>query len=275
MEQRLKHEIDEIDIKIIKELARDGRMPVSHLAEKASITQHAARDRLNRIIKEGIIKIVVVPAPPFSKQSIHVSVGLNVTPGRSILTAAEKVAAYPNFRSVVLATGPYDIISWAFFSSIEELSYFLRYEIGKIPEITSNETLIHLETIKSVLSYPISADNSLKYEPAIRKKEDKKRYIPDELDMSIVKELQKDARITIIKLAKKLGVNRVNASKRLQQLLSEGIIEVIAVTEPGSFGYEMTSMIGIKVRTGKVDEVAYKLASFNVSAFRSHNLGTL
>jgi len=273
MGQRPTHELDEIDLTIIKELARDGRMPVSRFAKKAGINQHAASDRLQRIINEGIIKIVVLPALPILKQNLLVSIGFIVTPGHSIHAVAEKLTSFPNFRLVALVTGPYDIVSWALFRNLEELSVFFRHEIGKISGITRSETLIHLETVKNVLSYPISEASPHKYELSIQKKKVKKIYSPDKLDMSIIKELQKDARMPIIKLAKKLGVSRVSAAKRLQQLLSEGIIEVIAVSEPGSLGYDMTAMIGIQVLSGKVEQVAHELASFNSVHFVAITLG--
>ncbi len=273
MRQRAKRELDKIDLMMIQELARDGRIPIIHLANKTGISQRAASARLKRIIDERIIKVVAVPALPFSKKNIRVTVGFTVKSGHDILSVTEKLASYPNFRSVALATGPYDIVTWAFFKSLEALSTFLRYEIGKISGITGNETLIHMETVKNVLSYPISEASPYKYEPVHQKTAAKKRYAPDKLDMSIIEELQKDGRIPVVELAKKLGVSRVSAAKRLQRLLSEGFTEVIAVTEPGSLGYEMTAMIGIKVFPGMVDEVAYKLASFNSVHFVAITLG--
>ena len=273
MRQRSKRELDKIDLIMIQELARDGRIPIVHLATKTGISQRAASARLKRIIDERIIKVVAVPALPFSKRNIRVTLGFNIKSGHDIHKVTEKLASYPNFRSVALATGPYDIVTWAFFSSLEALSAFLRYEIGKIPGITGNETLIHMETVKNVLSYPISEASPYKYEPVHQKTAVKKRYVPDKLDMSIIEELQNDGRIPVVELAQKLGVSRVSAAKRMQRLLSEGITEVIAVTEPGSLGYEMTAMIGIKVYPGMVDEVAHKLASFNSVHFVAITLG--
>ncbi len=273
MRQHANFELDKIDLTMIQELARDGRMPVVHLATKTGISQRAASARLKRIIDERIIKVVAVPALPLSKQNLSVTVGFTVNSEHDIHKVAEKLASFPNFRSVALATGPYDIVTWAFFRGLDALSAFLRHEIGKIPGITGNETLIHMETIKNVLSYPISAATPQKYKPAHQKKSAMKRYVPDELDMTIIEELQKDGRMPVVELAKKLGVSRVSAAKRLQRLLSEGITEIIAVTEPGSLGYEMTAMIGIKVVPGAVDDVANKLASFNSVHFVTIILG--
>ena len=242
----------------------------------AGISQSAASARMKRILDERIIKVVAVSPPPFLKKSLHVSVGINVTHGYSIHAVAEKLASYPNFRSVALSTGgPYDILTWSFFRSPMSLSAFLRYKIGKISGIKSNEVLIHIKTIKDILSYPIRETRSYNYKPSIQKRKGKKRYIPDNMDISIIRELQKDGRIPMVNLSKKLGVSMVSAVKRLQRLLSEGIIKVIAVIERGARGYELNSMIGLKIRTGVVDEVASKLALFFFSAFLGHHPGVL
>jgi len=270
MRQRSKRELDKIDLTIIQELARDGRMPVMHLAAKARISQRAARSRLQRIISEGIIKVVAVPLWQFTDLRIETSVGFNVKPGYNVHTVAEKLASHPSshpsFRSVALTSGPYEIVTWAWFDSLGALSSFLRNEVGNIPGISSNETLIHLEMVKNVASPD-------KYEPARHDTKSKKKYIPDRLDTLLIEELQKDGRMPVVELAKKLGVSRISAAKRLQRLLSERAIEVIAVSEPASLGYEVTARIGIKVFPGTVDDVAHKLASFSAVHFVAITVG--
>lgn len=273
MTQRLKHELDKIDLMIIQELARDGRMPVIRLAAKTGISQRTARSRLHRITSEGIIKVVAVPIWQFTKLTIEASVGFNVKPGESVHTVAKRLATLPSFRSVALATGPYEIVTWALFDNLEALSAFLRNDIGNIPGIASNETLIHLERVKNVLTYPTSEASPERYEPPRRDTGTKQRYLPDKLDMLIIEELQGDGRMPVVDLARKLGISRISAAKRLQRLLSEGVAEVIAVSEPGSLGYEVTAMIGVKVFPGTVDDVARKLASFSAVHFVAVTVG--
>ena len=234
MRKRQGHNLDKIDLMIIQELSRDGRIPIARLAAKIGVNQRTASRRLKKIISDRIVKVVAMSATSLLKNTLRVSIGFTVKPECDIYTVAEKLAAYSNFRTITLTTGPYDLMSSAFFSEMEELSAFLRHEMVKIPGTTSVETIIYLEVVKSVLSYPISDASFYKYELMVRKTEVNNTYIPDKLDMSIIEELQKDARISVVDLAKNLGVSRISAAKRLQRLLSEGITDVIAVTPPGT-----------------------------------------
>lgn len=272
MRERLKYELDTIDRMIIQELARDGRMPIMHLAAKTGINQRAARNRLHRIIDEGIVKVIAVPTWQFTGLTIEASVGFNVKIGYNVNAVAEKLAAHPSFRQVALATGPYDIITWASFDSPGSLSAFLRHDIGDIAGIESTETLIHLETVKIILSYPDSETNSESYNPIPHRKKKLANQI-DKVDVMIIEELQKDGRMAIVDLARKLGMSRASTAKRLQRLLSEGIILIIAITEPVSLGYEVTGRIGIKVFPGTVDNVAQELASSSAVHFVAVTVG--
>ncbi|MFC1925516.1 Lrp/AsnC family transcriptional regulator [Chloroflexota bacterium] len=272
MREGSKYELDTVDIMIAQELARDGRTPIMRLAANTGISQRAAHSRLHRLTSEGIIKVMAVPIWQFTESTIEASVGFNVKSGHSVNAVAEKLAEYPSICVVALATGPYDIITWAIFDKLEALSTFLRHDIGSISGIESHETLIHLETVTNILTYPISEINQDSYTP-MRHRERKQVHQIDNLDMVMIKELQKDGRMTVVDLAGKLGLSRASTAKRLQRLLSEGIVSIIAITEPGTLGYEVTGRIGINVFPGTVDNVAQKLASFSAVHFVAITVG--
>jgi len=272
MRENIKSELDKVDIMIAQELARDGRMPIMHLASRTGISQRAARSRLHRITSEGVIKVMAIPIWQFTELTVEASVGFNVKKGYSVHAVAEKLAAHTSFCSVALATGPYDIITWAIFDNLEALSKFLRHDIGGIDGIESNETLIHLETVSNMLTYPIGETSQDSHTP-MRRREKKQAHQIDKLDGVMIEELQKDGRMAVVDLAKKLGMSRASTAKRLQRLISEGIILIIAITEPGSLGYEVTGRIGIKVFPGTVDNVARKLASLREVHFVAVTVG--
>lgn len=272
MRERSKCELDIIDIHILQELARDGRIPVRHLAAKTGISQHAAVSRLHRLIGEGVTKVVAIAVSRSARSTIEAFIGLNVKPGHNVHTLADRLVSSPNIPLVALVSGRYNIVTRALFNNLEALSTFLRQEVGNIPGVASTETLIHLETVKNVLTYPISEAGSNSHRP-IPHGEKKQAHQIDSLDMLIIEELQKDGRMTVVQLAKKLGISRANAAKRLQRLLSEDVIVIIAVTDPGSFGYKVTARVGVNVLPGMVDDVAQKLASFSAVHFVAVTIG--
>jgi Lrp/AsnC family transcriptional regulator for asnA, asnC and gidA len=82
----------------------------------------------------------------------------------------------------------------------------------------------------------------------------------DSLDLRIVAELQDDGRRSYRDLAESLGVSPGTVRTRLGQLLSDGIVEVIAVPNPWSLGYRFLADLGISLEPGYSDEAAERLA---------------
>ena len=273
MRKYLEQKLDEIDMKIIKELACDGRIPINHLASKIGIDRRVARSRLHRITNQGIVKVIAQPSKRFFGASVAGSFGFNVMPGHDVHTVAKKLSAYPGFVQIAIAAGPYHIVTWGIFNKHESLSAFLRHEIGQIPGLASVEALIHLETVKNVMIYPIVETAPKEHGTLFLKKKEGRKYDTDKLDLAIFKELWKDGRIKVSQLAENLGVSRVSASKRLNHLLSEGIISVFPIIDPGSLGFEVAARIGFNILPGKVDDVAQKLASLNRVHFLAITVG--
>ncbi len=84
----------------------------------------------------------------------------------------------------------------------------------------------------------------------------------DDLDNSLIRELDIDARQNYLKLAEKLSTSRNTVRRRLQRLLDEKIIWFVTVTSPPAFGYRTHATMAITVQPGDVDAVADKLKSF-------------
>jgi len=78
----------------------------------------------------------------------------------------------------------------------------------------------------------------------------------------LVKELEIDARQSHLELAAKLETSPTTVRRRLQRLLDEGIITIIAMTDPIAFGFQTRAHIGLNVRPGKVDAVVEYLKSY-------------
>lgn len=69
-----------------------------------------------------------------------------------------------------------------------------------------------------------------------------------------------DGRLSIVHLAKALGVTEVTARRKLRRLLGDGIIQVVATVDPFDVGYETPVIIGLKVQRSKLDTVARRLS---------------
>ena len=88
----------------------------------------------------------------------------------------------------------------------------------------------------------------------------------DELDLSLIRELDIDARQSYLQLADKLPASRNTVRRRLQRLLDDKIVTFISLTSPPALGYKTHATMAITVRPGDADTVAGKLSAFpNIS----------
>lgn len=49
--------VDDADIRLIRELSRDGRVSITRLSEETGLSYAAIRNRINRLIKKGLLEI--------------------------------------------------------------------------------------------------------------------------------------------------------------------------------------------------------------------------
>jgi Lrp/AsnC family transcriptional regulator for asnA, asnC and gidA len=83
----------------------------------------------------------------------------------------------------------------------------------------------------------------------------------DELDIKIIKELQKDARQSYREIAEKLKVAEGTVYNRVGKLKDSGIIRgFIADVDYGKIGYELVALIGVIVEGGKLPQIEKRLS---------------
>jgi Lrp/AsnC family transcriptional regulator, regulator for asnA, asnC and gidA len=81
----------------------------------------------------------------------------------------------------------------------------------------------------------------------------------DRVERLMIAHLQKDGRLGIQALARKLGVSDVTARRKLRRLLHDGIVQIVAAVDPFQVGFESPVIIGLKIDRARIDEIAFKL----------------
>ena len=84
----------------------------------------------------------------------------------------------------------------------------------------------------------------------------------DEFDVQIISALKEDGRIPFAEIARRLDVSAGMVRERYHRLVEHGILQVVAVTAPPQMGYQMMTLIGIKVDGQRLPEVAEEIAAF-------------
>jgi Lrp/AsnC family transcriptional regulator for asnA, asnC and gidA len=97
----------------------------------------------------------------------------------------------------------------------------------------------------------------------------------DDLDRALIAELQTDGRASLSYLASRLGVTHTTVRNRLERLLSEKIINIVAVVDPAKIGFATQVYIGITADLRKLESIQAKLVRLEEVNFVSSMTGRL
>jgi Lrp/AsnC family transcriptional regulator for asnA, asnC and gidA len=81
----------------------------------------------------------------------------------------------------------------------------------------------------------------------------------DDVGKAIIEQLQEDGRRPYTKIAQAVGLSEAAVRQRVQQLVDDGTLQIVAVTDPLRLGFRRMAMIGLRV-DGDIRRVAEKLA---------------
>jgi Lrp/AsnC family transcriptional regulator for asnA, asnC and gidA len=85
----------------------------------------------------------------------------------------------------------------------------------------------------------------------------------DEVDLQIIKILTEDGRTPFAQIAKQLGVSTGMIRQRYHRMVQDGVLQVVAVTNPLLMGFTTMAHIGVKVNVNQLEEIAEKIAAFD------------
>ncbi|GHH86935.1 Lrp/AsnC family transcriptional regulator [Streptomyces capitiformicae] len=82
----------------------------------------------------------------------------------------------------------------------------------------------------------------------------------DAVSLAIVEQLQEDGRRPYAAIGKAVGLSEAAVRQRVQKLLDQGVMQIVAVTDPLTVGFRRQAMLGINV-DGDLDPVADALTA--------------
>lgn len=84
----------------------------------------------------------------------------------------------------------------------------------------------------------------------------------DAVSLAIVEQLQEDGRRPYAAIGKAVGLSEAAVRQRVQKLLDQGVMQIVAVTDPLTVGFRRQAMVGVNVE-GDVESVADALAAMS------------
>jgi Lrp/AsnC family transcriptional regulator for asnA, asnC and gidA len=95
----------------------------------------------------------------------------------------------------------------------------------------------------------------------------------DDVSKAIIDQLQEDGRRSYADIGKHVGLSEAAVRQRVQRLTENGVMQIVAVTDPMQLGFTRQAMIGVRV-SGDVREVADLLAEIGAVDYVVLTAGT-
>jgi len=143
--------IDEIDEKILKALRADGREAFSQIAEQLNVSPGMVRQRYNRLVDLGYLKVVAVTNPLRMGMRTMALIGIR-TDGDKMLQVADKIAEFKEVVYLIVVSGRYDLMIEVICRDHAELLQFLTEKLYRIDGVRDTESFMHLKIVKEVYS---------------------------------------------------------------------------------------------------------------------------
>jgi len=141
--------LDKIDQHIIEAMRKDGREAFAQIAEQLSVSPGMIRQRYNRLVELGYLKVVAVTNPLMMGMRTMALIGIR-TDGRKMLQVAENVAKIKEVVYLVIVSGRYDIMAEVFCKDDEDMLKFLTEKLAKVDGIRETETFMHMKIMKEI-----------------------------------------------------------------------------------------------------------------------------
>ncbi len=139
--------IDEIDVKILKELQDDARKSLKEIAEKVGVAEGTVYNRINKMKSLGIIK-KFIPVLDYSMLGYDITAIIGVSAEGGHLVEIEKeIAKENNVTAVYDVTGEYDILVVAKFENRDKLNEFVKRLLG-MKSVKKTYTMLVLNVVK-------------------------------------------------------------------------------------------------------------------------------
>jgi len=143
--------LSRIDVHILEELQKDGRLSYAELARRVGLTTSPCMERVKRLEKEGVIKGYTALLDPEYLQSnmiVFVQIRL-VRMSQDIFEEFKEAAiALDEVQECFLISGNFDYLIKARVSDMEHYRKFLGDTLLSLPGVQESTTLVVMEQVK-------------------------------------------------------------------------------------------------------------------------------
>ncbi|MEJ6951210.1 Lrp/AsnC family transcriptional regulator [Natronospora cellulosivora (SeqCode)] len=143
------HILDELDMKLIKDLSKDSRISYAELGRKYELSRVGIRERINNLVEKGVIeKFTIVVDHEKLGKNLSVFFDIEVKPD-SLYKIANELSNEDVVINIFMMTGSPTLYVNALLKNHDELERFLKEKLYSKKDVLRANTNIMLKKFKS------------------------------------------------------------------------------------------------------------------------------
>ncbi len=153
--------MDDMDIRILKALQKDGRKKHNELARELKVAQSTVMERVRRMEKQGVIRgyrAMVDTRQLGMNVKAFISVRMNRHKAPSIRQFEEGLGRIPSVQACYHLTGRYDYLLHVVVCDLDALGKLVKTELAELPGFGTSETFVIFSEIKPDEGYLVGSD---------------------------------------------------------------------------------------------------------------------
>lgn len=144
--------LDNTDRAIIGALKSDGRMPFTAIAGQLSVSPGMIRQRVQRLVDEGVLQFVTVTHPLKTGYHTMALIGVRAD-GHRLQEIARQIAAFDEVIYLAITSGAYHFLVEVTCVDNADLLRFLTEKLYGVEGVREAETFIYLEIVKEIYAW--------------------------------------------------------------------------------------------------------------------------
>lgn len=144
-------ELDRIDIRLLRELQKNGRAAITELAEKVSLSATACQRRVKKLEDSGVIeRYAAILSPAALGQEIQAFIRVSIERQSKDLTLAfeDAIRKRPEVRACYVMTGDLDFLLHVFASDLQAFAEFSMKVLIGLPGVKDVRSSLVLQAVK-------------------------------------------------------------------------------------------------------------------------------
>ncbi len=218
-------EFDKIDRKLLAELDKDARQPLSQIARRLGLSQQVVSYRFQRLSDQGLLKgtLTFINTLRLGFRFYNIYLRLKFMPEDKVSAAIKQLKAMPRVAWLVSLSGQYNLLVSMIARDINDFQNQYN-QVLNIMDASIIDDSVFIVTDGCQLPYPLLPGQ----QPELTDKHARVRgeeITVKDIDLQIMRELSADARITSLEIAQKIGAEPATIANRLKLLLKSDLVQ--------------------------------------------------